>query len=191
MRFARSLFGVSSLAFLLAALAACGGSLNPNDGGTGGQGGNAGTTGTGGATTTVPCSALGACECLTASDRCTPRSEACWCPTECYPGAAIECVCGGGRFLACEEKDIVAVCASWLEAVQTKCAGQAFVGNIGALCDGPVNPLCVSNCLANLKEFGSCSEIDCSFCQACDCAAPSTPSPFAACVRGCALPLPE
>jgi hypothetical protein len=97
-------------------------------------------------------------------------------------------VCGGGQFLACEEKDIVAVCANWLSTVQAKCAGQAFVADLSGLCDAALNPLCVSGCLANLSATGSCSEIDCSFCQACDCA-PMTPSPFATCLRACVLPV--
>ena len=138
------------------------------------------------------CAALDACACLASSDRCMPRSEACWCPTECYPGAPIECVCGGGRFLACEAKTVVATCATELAAVQAKCVGQAFVGDLSALCDAAANPTCVTACLTNLNDTGSCSEIDCSFCQACDCSGPATPSPFTACLRAClppALPL--
>jgi hypothetical protein len=181
---------------LIVGLAACGGSLSPNDGGggsggsTGGSGGTtgvAGTTGTGGS---APCSELGGCDCIAAFDRCTPRSEACWCPTECYPGAPIDCVCGGGKFLACEDKVVVPTCATELAAVQAKCVGQAFVRDLSALCDAAVNPTCVATCLANLNSTGSCSEIDCSFCQACDCAA-APPSPFATCIRACALPLPN
>src|SRR6185436_20532376 len=111
MRNTGMIFGV----FSVVALAGCGGSLNPNDdasggsggfggssrGGAGGTTGGGGTTGAGGSTPTGPCASLSGCDCLAASDRCTPRSEACWCPTECYPGAPIDCVCGGGRFLSC------------------------------------------------------------------------------------------
>jgi len=76
-------------ALLVVALAGCGGSLNPSDGGggSGGAGGSSnggfggsslggagGTTGSGGATPTGPCSSLSGCECLAASDRCVPRS---------------------------------------------------------------------------------------------------------------------
>ena len=185
MRLASKLVGVAGL---VVGLAACGGSLSPNPDGGGGSGGsagsgsagttgNAGTTWTGGST---PCSAMGGCDCIAAFDRCTPRSEACWCPTECYPGS--ECVCGGGRFLACEDKTVVATCATELAAVQ------AFVGDLSALCDAAANPTCVAACLANLHNTGSCSEIDCSFCQACDCLSPATPSPFAACLRACVPP---
>ena len=48
------------------------------------------------------CATLGACECAAASDRCAPRTEACYCPTNCNPN--IVCICGGGRFLACDER---------------------------------------------------------------------------------------
>jgi hypothetical protein len=131
---------------------------------------------------------MNGCACIAAFDRCTPRSEACWCPTECYPGAPIECVCGGGRFLSCGDNMVVAACATELAAVQAKCVGQAFVGDLSALCDAAANPTCVTACLANLHNSGSCSEIDCSFCQACDCLSPATPSPFAACLRACVPP---
>ena len=133
---------------------------------------------------------MNGCECLAASDRCTPRSEACWCPTECFPGGAIECVCGGGRFLACEDSQIAAACASELAAVQTKCAGQPFVQYIGTLCSAATNPDCVAACLAQLNTAGSCTEIDCGFCPVCDCAAPATASPFAQCLASCNPPPP-
>jgi hypothetical protein len=177
-------------------LAACGGSLGQDDagGGAGGssQGGaggsSGGTTGSGGSTT-GPCASLNGCECLAASDRCTARSEACWCPTECYPGAPIECVCGGGQFLACEDTNVVTACSNELAAVQTKCAGQAFVQYIGALCGQTrADPHCIATCLANLNATGSCSEIDCGFCTVCDCAQPATPSPFAQCLAACNTP---
>jgi hypothetical protein len=233
-----------------AALAGCGGSLTPNDdagsgsggaGGTTGAGGTSwgGTTGSGGSTPTGSCAALSGCECLAASDRCTPRSEACWCPTECYPDSIIDCVCGGGRFLscgdngtprpcselgacdclaasdrctpraeacwcptecngnvcvcgggqflACENKAVAGSCAAELSAVQAKCAGQSFVSFIANLCDGTgTKATCTAACLANLKTTGSCSEIDCGFCTLCDCAAPTMPSPFATCLAACA-----
>ena len=154
---------------LAAALVGCGGSIKGNDGGT-----------------TTPCSAMSACECMAASDRCTARTEACWCPSECNP--QIACICGGGRFLACDPSDVVAVCTSWLAAVQAKCANQpgSAVADIGDLCTRG-DPICVSGCLANLNTGGSCTEIDCSFCRACDCA-PTDPSPFASCIQGCTLP---
>jgi hypothetical protein len=73
-------------AALVLALLGCGGSLNGNKGPDG--------------STTAPCSSLGECDCYAASGRCAPRTEACWCPSQCAP---IECICGGGRFLGCED----------------------------------------------------------------------------------------
>jgi hypothetical protein len=158
---------------LATALLGCGGSL----------------TKTSDASTTAACSSLGACECM-ASDRCSPRTEACWCPSECNP--LIECVCGGGQFLACEERSVVKVCSDWLAAVQSKCAGQPFVQYIADICvNTNADPICTAGCLANLQNSGSCSEIDCSFCLVCDCAAPATSSPFAACLQACRQPPPE
>ena len=138
----------------------------------------------GGPPINTACSALGACACMAASDRCVSRTEACWCPSECAP--EIVCVCGGGQFLACEDKAPptapTTYCLSELAFVKQYCASQPFVGYLTDLCSAP-NPMCVGNCLANL---GSCSEIDCGFCPVCDCAAPATRSPFAACLESCA-----
>src|SRR5688572_13488655 len=81
------------------------------------------------------CAALGACGCMAASDRCTARTEACYCPTECNPELA--CICGGGQFLACEDKAPVTTttyCSSQLARVQQTCAAQPFIGDIGDLC---------------------------------------------------------
>jgi len=133
---------------------------------------------------TPPCSELSACDCLAASDRCVPRSEACWCPTECFPGSV--CVCGGGKFLGCENKAVAGSCASELSAVQAKCAGQPFVQYIANICANPNSAsACVAGCLANLRNTGSCSEIDCGFCTVCDCAGPAGVSPFASCLANC------
>jgi len=160
--------GVAVLA-AAAGLLGCGGSLNKPDGST---------------TTTALCSTLSACACMAASDKCRPRTEACWCPSECDP--QIACVCGGGQFLACDEKDVVGICSDWLAAVQAKCAGQPNVQYIADLCGNTgAEPFCTSICLANLKENGSCAEIDCSFCPTCDCAAPVASSTFAACLADC------
>jgi hypothetical protein len=163
------------LLLLAAGLLACGGSLKGNGGADG--------------STPGACATLGACECMAASDLCAPRTEACYCPTSCDPNIA--CICGGGRFLACEEKAVFAGCASVFTAVQTKCAGQAFVQYIGGVCTSGSDPTCVANCLSALNNTGSCSEIDCYFCPACDCAAPPMPSPFRACLQTCTPLLPE
>jgi hypothetical protein len=159
---------------LVIAFGGCGGSISGPDAGT----------------TTVPCGALGACECMGASDRCTLRTEACWCPSECNP--QIECVCGGGQFLFCDDKSVVTVCSDWLTAVQSKCASEPFVQYIGSICvETRADPICTADCLGNLKDHGSCSEIDCSFCPVCDCAQPATPSPFAACLESCRTSTPH
>jgi hypothetical protein len=157
---------------LAAGLLGCGGSIKGPDG-----------------STTGACASLGACECMAASDRCAARTESCYCPTACDP--QIVCICGGGRFLACEEKATFASCRTQLAAVQAKCAGQAFAHDIGDICSTGADPTCVAGCLASLNTGGSCSEIDCRFCRACDCDLPATPSPFADCLATCAPPLPE
>jgi hypothetical protein len=187
------------LLVLAAGLIGCGGVTTGTTGtagstgtiGTGGTNtGTAGTTGTGGTTgTTGACASLGACACMEAGDRCSARTEACWCPSECDP--QIVCICGGGRFLACEDRTVVPSCANALAAVQAKCAGQSFVGFIGELCSSAADPTCVAGCLTKLNNTGSCSEIDCGFCTVCDCAGPATLSPFAACLQTCAPPLPN
>ena len=159
---------------VLGLLAGCGGSLKGNDPD---------------GSTTGACASLGACECMAASDRCSARTQACYCPTSCDPNIA--CICGGGLFLACDDKAVSASCVTALAAVQTKCAGQSFVQYIGGVCSSGSDPTCVAGCLAKLNSTGSCAEIDCGFCPVCDCAAPATPSPFAACLRTCAPLLPE
>ena len=162
------------LLLLALAVGGCGGSIKGN--------------GPDGSTQPGACATLGACECMAASDRCAARTEACWCPSECNP--QIACICGGGQFLGCEDKAVVAACTTQLAAVQAKCASQSFVQYIGDLCTSAGNPSCVSTCLANLATGGSCTEIDCSFCPVCDCAQPATASPFAACLAACASPPP-
>jgi hypothetical protein len=160
------------------ALVGCGSSLNGQDGHD---------AGTDVWHSEPACAALDACSCLAASDRCTPRAEACWCPTECGP---IECFCGGGKFLACEDKAVVAACTQELTAAQVKCADQGFVQYIAGLCSSASDPGCIAACLANLNSSGSCSEIDCSFCPVCDCAPAATGSTFASCVAACNTPSP-
>jgi hypothetical protein len=78
-------------ALLLAAgLLGCGGTIQGNNSPDGAM--------------TIPCSAMGACECYRASERCAPRTEACWCPDVC--GVPIDCICAGGKFLACENQPL-------------------------------------------------------------------------------------
>lgn len=169
---------IGPLLAALGLLAGCGGSLK-------------GDGAPDAATTTVPCSALGACECMAATDRCAPRTEPCWCPSECDP--QIACICGGGEFLACEDRSVITACSNELTAVQARCAGQPFLQEIASICvNTRGDPTCTAACLAKLSAGGSCSEIDCSFCPTCDCAGPATPSPFAACYDACVHPpLPD
>jgi len=182
-----------AFSLLALSLVGCGGTItgsNP-DGSTGqgastGQGGATGQGGQGGST--APCSALSECECYMAGDRCTARTEACWCPDACAP---IDCICAGGRFLGCQDNTVVASCTTALTAVETKCAGQSFVEFLDAICSSAGNPTCVAGCLANLAATGSCSEIDCGFCTLCDCAPSTAPNPFRACLQTCAPPLPN
>jgi hypothetical protein len=169
-----------ALAMAGMALVGCGGSIQAN--------------GPDGSTQPGACGSLSECACYQASDRCTLRTESCWCPSVC--DSKIACVCGGGRFLGCEDKAATS-CATELAAVQAKCAGQPFVQYIGDLCTLPPtqmaapSPACVAGCLANLANGGSCSEIDCSFCPVCDCAGPAAPSPFVTCLAACNQPQPE
>jgi hypothetical protein len=157
---------------LAAAIAGCGGSLNgTTDGGIDFRSGPA-------------CSTLSACACYAASDRCSMRTEPCWCPSECNPNIA----CGGGQFLGCQDKAAANPCDTELARVQTLCAGQAFVSMIGGLCAS--NPTCVADCLAQLGTVDSCTQIDCSFCTTCDCVAPLPESPLRICISNCNLPAP-
>ena len=158
----------------LSLLAGCGGTITGNGGPDG-------------ATTTIPCSAMGACACREASDRCAMRTEACWCDSECDPSSV--CKCGGGRFLACDDNAVVASCTRELAAVQTKCpTGGQYISDID-ICSSSRSPSCVASCLANLQATGSCSELNC-FCPVCDCIAPETPT-FSNCLAACDLPLPD
>ena len=143
------------------------------------------------------CTAMGACECLAASDRCSANAESCWCPSECYPGAPIECFCGGGRFLSCQDKTVAVDCAAELAAFQSKCAGQPYVEFLSDMCTRPAgqvgagSPNCIGGCLAELNKTGSCSEIDCSFCQGtCDCANLPAANAFERCLTTCNAPPP-
>jgi len=181
MRFDRELLVISTLATL--ALAACGGSITSTTRPDASPSPDATTPD---ATTTIPCAAMGACECLAASDRCTARTEDCWCPTECHP--EIACICGGGRFLACQNRTMpTTACADQVARVQALCAGKPFVQYLANVCNG--GPVCVAECLAQLQDTTACDQIDCGFCPTCDCAPPAQQSALAACLAGC-VPLP-
>lgn len=49
-----------------------------------------------------PCEQRTECECYAARETCQLQTEPCWCPSVCNP--SIACVCGGGKFLRCQEK---------------------------------------------------------------------------------------
>ena len=139
-----------------------------------------------GPTPSTACAVLDECACYAASDRCTMRTEACWCPSVC--DSKIACVCGGGQFLGCEDKAAATACDAEMARVQTLCAGQPFVGEIGSLCAS--NGSCIAGCLAQLSTVDTCAQIDCSFCLACDCLPPSMSSQLHTCVNNCNLPPP-
>ena len=163
--------------FLMLALSGCSGNLN----GPGGP-----DAGSEVHPTPALCSSLGACACYAAGERCAMRTEACWCPSECDPN--IVCVCGGGQFLGCEDRAPAGTCDAELARVQTLCVGQPFVSFLSGLC--ATNPTCMMGCLQQLGAVDSCTQIDCSFCTACDCLSPSPPSALGVCVNNCSLPPP-
>ena len=149
-------------------------------------GGSIAGSGPDGSTQPVACGSLSECACYEASDRCAMRTESCWCPSVC--DTKVVCVCGGGRFLGCEDRAVSSGCDAELARVQALCAGQPFASMIGGLCSS--NPSCIAGCLSQLGSADACTQIDCSFCTACDCLAPSPQSPLRTCVDACNLPSP-
>ena len=123
------------------------------------------------------CTGLDECTCL-ATSACSPIAEACWCPfPQCNPSAA--CFCGGGRFIGCAPQGI-STCAEAKTRVAALCptlSGPTFDG----LC-ARTSPECVTKCLA---EVNSCSDLSCTFCEACDCAGDH----FSACYGQCVIAL--
>src|SRR5690349_15395525 len=103
---------------LAAGLLGCGGSIKGN--------------GPDGSTESAPCGSLGACDCWKAADRCQMETTACWCPSECSP--TIDCVCGGGQFVACDDLKPATTCDAQVTRVQALCAGQPFALMIGGIC---------------------------------------------------------
>jgi len=79
----RALVMRGGIFLILLGLIGCGGSVKDNGG-------------------PAPCASLGACECWAASDRCSMTTESCWCASACDPN--ISCICGGGKFLSCQDK---------------------------------------------------------------------------------------
>jgi hypothetical protein len=132
----------------------------------------------------APCYSLGACACMAQSDRCETLTEACWCPSVC--DSKISCVCGGGKFIACQDRPPPNDCYTQATRVTSLCAGTPFVDDIPWLCGSTFNPLCMGQCMSALTTTESCAQIDCSFClSGCDCMPPSMPSAFRTCVESC------
>jgi hypothetical protein len=170
MRIDRERIGV---VLLVAALAGCGGSIKGN--------------GSDGSIPAGACASLGACDCYAAADRCAMQTESCWCASACDPNIA--CVCGGGRFLGCEEKSLFAGCTTALAAAKTKCPDHA--PGTDDLCSTAADPSCVAACLANFNSTGSCAELGCSCEVVCECIPPApSPNPLVNCISACNLPPP-
>ena len=151
---------------LATALLGCGGSLAKNSDGS----------------TTAPCSSLGACECM-ASDRCAPAPRR-----------------AGARASATRTSRASAAAASSSPARRGRWSRSARTGSPPCSPSAPASrssstsltsasirtrirsasPVAWRTC----RTPGRAREIDCSFCPVCDCAAPATPSPFAACLAG-------
>jgi hypothetical protein len=163
------------MATALAAGIGCGGSIK------GGGPGPGGSTQQPGA-----CASLGECDCYAAGNRCTMLTESCWCPSVC--DSKIACVCGGGKFLGCEDSTGTTNCDTQLARVQNLCANHPFLNDLSNVCAS--NPTCIGGCLSQLTTVDSCAQIDCSFCTACDCSSPSPPSQLSTCIAGCTAPPP-
>jgi len=165
------------LAGMLAGMMSCGGSINGN--------GPDGST----QTQTVGCASLDECACYAAGDRCSMVTESCWCPIVC--DSKVACVCGGGKFLGCQDSAGTQSCDAQVARVQNLCAGQPFTSFLNGICSsGALNPTCVGGCLSQLTTVDSCAQIDCSFCTTCDCAGPAMPSQLRTCIDGCYPPPP-
>lgn len=120
----------------------------------------------------LACVGLDECACM-ASDSCSVVSDACYCPfPQCGSGA---CVCGGGKFLGCVPAGLN-TCAAAKARVASLCPtlkGPTFDG----LCQ-QTDAACITKCL---DDVTACSDVSCSFCEACDCVS----DPFARCVSTC------
>jgi hypothetical protein len=119
----------------------------------------------------LACVNLDECSCLTANG-CSPIAESCYCPSQCNGSV---CKCGGGKSVGCAPVDL-STCANAKARVGTLCpklSGATFDG----LCS-QTNTLCITKCL---NDVTSCSDVGCTFCEACDCATDN----FLTCVGKC------
>ena len=108
------------------------------------------------------CKTLDECACHR-TNGCAPIAEGCYCPfPQCSSNGA--CVCVGGKYLGCSPAGL-ATCSgakAQLAALCPTLKGPTF----DALCSG-TNSACITKCL---DEVTSCSDVFCTFCEACDCA---------------------
>jgi hypothetical protein len=151
-----------------------------------GCGSGKGGPGPDGATPPGACAGLGECACVAASDRCVTQTQQCWCPKACDP--SIYCICDGGLFYGCDDREAARACGDQLAAVQTKCENTPGGPYVGSVCSTTKSMGCVAACLAKLATSGSCAEIGCAFCppSVCDCGQTGR-SPFENCVLACGI----
>ena len=121
----------------------------------------------------LACVGLDECTCRKTSG-CASIAEACYCP---YPqcGSNGACICGGGQFIGCAPTNLT-TCTAAKDRVATLCPqlkGATFDG----LCQQS-DGVCITKCL---NDITSCSDVFCSFCEACDCASDA----FMACRAKC------
>ena len=115
-------------------------------------------------TSKLACVGLDECTCR-ATKGCGPIAQSCYCPfPQCDPSNA--CVCGGGKFVGCAPVALL-TCAAARDRVAALCP-QLSQTSFHYECEihEQVASECITKCL---NEVGSCGDIDCSFCDACDC----------------------
>jgi hypothetical protein len=120
------------------------------------------------------CVGLDECACHATSGCRAIAGPPCYCPPpECTP--TVLCACGGGKFIGCAPANL-ATCADAKARVAGLCPslnGPTF----DSLCDQS-DSACITECL---NEVTSCSDVYCTFCEACDCAT----DPFMSCRGKC------
>jgi hypothetical protein len=110
----------------------------------------------------LDCVGLDECTCGN-SKGCEVISESCYCPfPQCSSQGA--CICGGGHFLGCAPSNL-ATCSAAKARVATLCP-QLKGATFDSLCLQP-GSACITKCL---NDVTACGEINCAFCEACDCA---------------------
>jgi hypothetical protein len=127
----------------------------------------------------LACTGLDECSCALANG-CGVISEKCYCP---YPKCGNDgaCFCGGGKFVGCAPVQLT-TCVAAKARIAAMCptlSGRTF----DTVCDG-ADSLCATKCL---NDATVCSDVRCSFCDACDCAG----DPFGACLAKCKAALTQ